>query len=212
MTGHPIEALWSTRAWAEAIARLPGSGPLPCRTVLVPRERVAHALRGELIRTGHEAALAGTRFVTPVAAALAVLDAAGIACEPGEEPLRPARMLTVLRDGARLEHFPLALLRDKPGWDEAFAHTIGDLEAAALRPNTLLAAGDYPADIAARLRDIATVWTALDEAAGASWTTARILTEAQTALARAPHVWRFHGPADFIQGLWKCFSKLSCPD
>jgi hypothetical protein len=133
MTGHPIEALLSTRAWAEAIARLPAPGPLPCRTVLVPRERVAHALRRELIRAGHEAALAGTRFITPVAAALAVLEAAGIACEPGEEALRPARTLTVLRNDARLEHFPLALPRDKPGWDDAFAHTIGDLEAAALR-------------------------------------------------------------------------------
>jgi RecB family exonuclease len=196
MTGHPIEVLWSTRAWAQAIARLPASGPLPCRTVLVPRERVAHALRRELVRAGHEQALAGTLFITPIAAALAVLEAAGIACEPGEEALRRTRMLGLLRAGIRLEHFPLALLRDKPGWDEAFAHTISDLEAAALRPDALLAAASHqPADIAARLPDIATVWTALEEAAAPSWTTARILTEAASTLARTPAVWRFHGPA-----------------
>jgi RecB family exonuclease len=194
MTGPSIEVLWSTRAWAEAIARLPVSGPLPCRTVLVPRERVAHALRRELIRAGHDAALGGTRFLTPVAAALTVLEAAGIACEPGEEALRSARMLTLLRQGVSLTHFPLELLRGKPGWDEAFAHTISDLETAALRPDALLtAAREHPADTASRLRDIATVWAALDEAAGASWTSARILSEAEIALERAPRLWRVHG-------------------
>src|SRR5436305_1177113 len=52
MRGQPIEVIWSTRAWAEAIASLPASDPLPCRTVLVPRERIAHALSrdGELWR------------------------------------------------------------------------------------------------------------------------------------------------------------------
>jgi hypothetical protein len=41
-----------TTAWAEAIAGLPAGTPLPMRCVLVPRERVAHALRRELVRAG----------------------------------------------------------------------------------------------------------------------------------------------------------------
>ena len=36
-------------------------GPLPCRTVLVPRERVAHVLRRELIRMGRTEALSGSK-------------------------------------------------------------------------------------------------------------------------------------------------------
>jgi capsid protein len=53
---------------------LPVEGPLPCRTVLIPQERVAHVLRRELIRTGQLDKLPGTRFVAPqVAAAHAIV-------------------------------------------------------------------------------------------------------------------------------------------
>ena len=41
-----------TRAWARVVADLPTTGPLPTRTVLIPSERVAHALRRELLRMG----------------------------------------------------------------------------------------------------------------------------------------------------------------
>ena len=88
MSRRPPEILWSTRAWAEAVAALPVQGPLPCRTVVVPRERVAHALRRELILIGRPDALAGTRFVTPLAAAAEVLRAADVQFTPGEEGLR----------------------------------------------------------------------------------------------------------------------------
>ena len=54
--------IWSARHWADAIAALPTEGALPTRTVLVPREAVAHSLRRELIRSGQAAALVGTRF------------------------------------------------------------------------------------------------------------------------------------------------------
>lgn len=180
--------VWSTREWAAAIARLPAPGPLPCRTVLVPREPVAHALRRAMIRGGHAAALAGTRFVTPVAAAVAVLDAAGISFTPGEAALRPARLLALFRRGVELEHFPLDLLRSNPGWDDAFARTLLDLEAAGLRPDDVERAQD-----SARLRDVARIWRALDASAGGSWTAGRILLEAAAVLEARPAVWPFAG-------------------
>ena len=98
---------WTTGDWAGAIARLPVDGPLPCRTVLVPRERVAHALRRELLRAGLPHALAGTRFVAPIAAAVEVLRSASVAGAPGEESLRPPRLLTLFGQELPLADFPL---------------------------------------------------------------------------------------------------------
>ena len=193
MSHRPPEIFWSTRAWAEAVAALPIQGPLPCRTVLVPRERVAHALRRELLLIGRADALAGTRFVTPLAAAAAVLRGADIEFTPGEEGLRASRLLALFQRGLALEHFSLDLLRSRPGWDEAFARTIGDLEAAGLRPDDLDAKA--PATGApARLRDVAGVWRAIDESAGTSWTSARALREAARALEAKPALWPFAGP------------------
>ena len=86
-----VTVLWDSRAWASAVGAMPHSGPLPCRTVLVPREPVAHVLRRELIRAGRSDALAGTRFVPLTYAALEVLRAGDVAFESGEEALRAAR-------------------------------------------------------------------------------------------------------------------------
>src|SRR5262249_28059595 len=132
-----VQILWSTREWAAAIAALPVEHPLPSRTVLVPHARVAHALRRELIRGGHAAALAGTRFIPTAAAALEVLRATGAECSPGEDALRRPRLQGLLDVGVPLDHFPIELLRTKLGWDEAFASTVSDLEAAGLRPEDI---------------------------------------------------------------------------
>ena len=35
-----MQVLWDARGWAEAVVGLPAEGPLPCRTVIVPRENV----------------------------------------------------------------------------------------------------------------------------------------------------------------------------
>jgi len=194
MNPAPIDILWSTRAWAEAIAALPAGGPLPCRTVLVPRERVAHALRRELLLIGQGDVLAGTRFLTPVVAAAEVLQAAGTRFTPGEEGLRVSRLLAAFRDGLALGHFSLELLRSRPGWDEAFARTIGDLEAAGLRPEELEAIAAATDTAPARLRDVAAIWRAIDASADASWTSARILGEAARALEANPGAWTLFGP------------------
>ncbi len=178
---------WSTRDWATAIAALPVVGPLPCRTALVPRESIAHALRRELIRAGRGDALAGTRFVPVAAAAIEVLEAAAVDFDPGETALRRARLLAVLR-AVSLAHFPLDLLTSRPGWDEAFAQTIADLEAAGLRPEDLESAG-----AAARVRDVVSVWRALDESAGSSWTIQRIYLEAALILEADGDRWPYPG-------------------
>ena len=137
-----VKTFWSTADWASAIASLPSPGPLPTRTVLVSREPVAHVLRRELIRSGQGNALAGTRFLPLAAAAAEVLREAGTLFAAGEESLRPARILTLFRGSSlTLAQFPLELLRSTPGWDDAFARTISDLEAAALRPADLEAPG-----------------------------------------------------------------------
>jgi hypothetical protein len=179
---------WTTRDWATAIAELPATPPLPCRTVLVPRESVAHALRRELIRAGRGDALGGTRFVPVAAAAIEVLHAAGAHFVPGEAALRRARLAAVLRAGVSLAHFPLELLTSRPGWDEAFARTIADLEAAGLRPEDLEPAGAAP-----RLRDVVAVWHALDESAGPSWTIQRIYLEAALTLEADADRWPYPG-------------------
>jgi RecB family exonuclease len=185
-----MKVLWSTRDWAQAIADLPVEGPLPSRVALVPRERIAHSLRRELIKAGHATALAGTRFLSAGAAAAAVLEAADILFTPGEEALRRARLFALFRRGLDLEHFPRELLSTKPGWDDAFAHTVGDLEASGLRPSDLERFG-----AGAGLRDVAAVWRAIDAAAGESWTTPRILLEAAAVLGSDQKLWPFAGPS-----------------
>ncbi|HYG67535.1 MAG TPA: PD-(D/E)XK nuclease family protein, partial [Anaeromyxobacteraceae bacterium] len=129
-----FSVLWSLDDWADAVAALRAAGPLPVRTVLVPSERHAHALRRALLATGRGAALAGTRFVRPADLAEELLRAAGVAFTPGEDGLRAARLRVLFEEDLALDHFDLELLRTAPGWDEAVAHAIGELEAAGLRP------------------------------------------------------------------------------
>ena len=184
-----IEVFWTPSEWARAIDALPAGGPLPSCCVLVPREAVAHSLRRELLRAGLGRALAGTRFVPMTAAAIEVLRAASVQFQPGEEAIRPARLQVVFRAGVGLQHFSLLLLRDKPGWDVAFARTIGDLEAAGLRPDDLERGG-----APTRVRDVATIWRAVEDAAGRSWTTSRIFLEAAARLAAGSRAWPFPRP------------------
>ncbi|HEU4382132.1 MAG TPA: PD-(D/E)XK nuclease family protein [Anaeromyxobacteraceae bacterium] len=172
---------------AAAVAALPAAGPLPARTVLVPSERHAHALRRAMIRSGLGAALAGTRLIGPYTAAVEVLRAAGVPFSPGEDRLRPARLLALFEERLPLEHFELDLLRETRGWDEAFASAIADLEAAGLSPSDL---PDAP-----EARDLALLWKRLTAEAGPSFGRARVSLEAAALLARDRRAWPFDGPA-----------------
>lgn len=173
----PYPVLGSLDDWSDAVAALPAPGPLPVRTVLVPSERHAHALRRALLASGRGAALAGTRFVRPVELAFELVRAAGVHFTPGEDGLRAARLRVLFDETLPLAHFDLALLRSAPGWDEAFARAIGELEAAGLEAGTL-------PDVHPALRDLGTIWRAADARAGRSWSAARILREAAALLSR----------------------------
>ena len=183
-----VKIIWGQRDWAEAVAQLPVEGDLPCRTVLVPRADIAHVLRRELIRSGQQHALAGTRFVSPRIVAMEVLRGAGVEFEPGEEALRETRLATLFRSNLTLRHFPIDLLRSTPGWESAFAQSISDLEAAGLRPEDIVVDS-------AQLEDVLTIWRALENLSGLCWTVNRIYLEAATILERRQEAWPFPGPA-----------------
>ncbi len=181
-----IKVIWNSQDFAHAVAELPVDGALPCRTVLVPGAAVAHVLRRELIRTGHHDVLAGTRFAPSQIAAAGVLRNADVRFELGEETLRVTRLSALFRSNLTLLHFPIDLLRSAPGWDEAFAQSISDLEAAGLRPE------DVVAD-SAQLEDVLTIWRALDQSSDRSWTTQRIYLEAALLLEQRPELCPFAG-------------------
>jgi len=172
--------------WAEAVIALDAPGPLPVRIVLVPSEAYAHALRVELVERAPRV-LAGTRFLTAAAAARAVLDNAGVAYRIGEEVRRPLRLRKLFRARPALAAYRVGDLRTT-GWEAAFAATIEQLERAVLRPEDLEQIGDP------RALDLAAVWRAVDEDAGASWSVSRVMVEAHGVLMADPGAWPFDGP------------------
>lgn len=179
-------AITSLASWADQIVALEARPILPARVALVPSEAHAHALRVELAtRAPH--ALAGTRFFTAAAAARAILDAAGIDYALGEENLRPLRLRKVFREAPRLVGYRTGEL-DTPGWEAAFASTIEQLEAAGLRPDDLASVANE------RVKDLVTIWRAVDADAKDSWTVSRLLYEAMRALRGNAALWPFDAP------------------
>jgi hypothetical protein len=122
---------------------------------------------------------AGTRFALAADLALEHLHAEGIEARPGEERRRPVRIRQLIEQQLELEHYPLDLLRQAPGWDVALARAIRDLEGAGLSPD------DLPAEPAV-WRDIRAVWAAVAVAAGSSWTRNQIFARAAEVLEAAP--------------------------
>ncbi|MBI5487728.1 MAG: PD-(D/E)XK nuclease family protein [Deltaproteobacteria bacterium] len=180
-----VHVLWSTANWARAVAALPLEPPLPEATVIVPNERAAHALRRELCRLGLADRLPGVRFVSPFTAARETLLAAGVTFTAGEESLRPLRVRGLLRRERRMRYFDPVQLRTRPGWDEAFARTITELEGAGE------SARDPALAVDLREADLFALWRELDAEAGSSWSAARILREAAE---RLPAACPLHGP------------------
>ncbi len=201
------DASGPTSAGAGASGRAPSAASLPSRTILVPTEAHAHALR-RVITALAPRALLGTRFARPEALALELLQREGVDFTPGEEAHRATRLLALFHERRLgLRYFEAALLADVPGWDVAFARTLTELEAAAFTPNALedLAASPLPADApsraADRLHDLALIWRALDERAARSFTPARILVEAAALVTREPAAWPELGPTlAFVTG------------
>jgi RecB family exonuclease len=145
---------------------------------------------------GRKDVLVGTRFVDPVTLAMEVLQQAARPATPHEDTLRIVRVRTVLGSGLRLRYFDAervrapGRIRAALGWDRAIARTVTNLERAAVTSDQLRAR----LDSSGRLADLADIWDALNAAAGASWTTARVLAEAATCLRSDARVWPLDGP------------------
>lgn len=190
-TRRPIGLVAEARArW---LTELRAALPLPERTVIVPSEAVAHAWRREIVDVRPDL-LIGTRFVTPIGAAITLLELQGIQFTTGEEAVRAARIVALLRDGIVLDGFDLSVLRECRGWADALAATMTQIESAALDVGVLEASAD------ARCRDLARMLEQLDRTAGASWTTARVLREATARLVADPASWPWGG---------SCFIEVS---
>ena len=179
---------WDVEGLIERLFAWRPETPFPVRTVIVPNGRVAHVLRRALARHQRGDVLAGTRFSSPVSLAAQVLREASVHFIPGEESLRTTRLRVLFDQGLAPDYFGNNLLKTTRGWDEAFARTIADLERAALRPDDLSTL-DAPA-----AHGVKAVWAALDEAAGCSWTNARMLIEAAARLEATPRLWPYCGP------------------
>ncbi|HET8934438.1 MAG TPA: PD-(D/E)XK nuclease family protein [Polyangiales bacterium] len=136
-----MRAIWSLQHWAQALAELPTTGRLPQRVALVPNSRVAHALRRELIETGHSSTLIGTRFMTLLQLASEVLLEAGEPHLPNDRELGPWFALDAFSK-TELERFERLDLCRLPGWDVAFTRTIAELDAAMLSPEACLDSDD----------------------------------------------------------------------
>jgi len=171
---------------AERLEALP-SAALRRALVLTPSERLAHAIRRELVVARRRPdCLAGVGIVRPGDLARQLLARAGRPRLPGWEPLRHARILRLLQSGAlamRMTYFESAQLRAGQGYADALADAILDLEASGLVADDLeRIAAALDDRSAGRLRDLAIVWRAADEGAGDWRTAAQILAEATTLL------------------------------
>lgn len=175
------DAVVNLADWAALVASLPCDGALPTRTVIVPSEAFAHALRRELLQQGRAAALLGTRFTDLRTLAHEVLEGADIAAQVGEEGLRAVRVRAALSAARGLRYF--VDLASTHGWDVAFARTIRDLEEAGLTPDDLRGTGEH------RVDDLAAIWHSVLQAAGSYWTEARCLRGAASALAKDATLW-----------------------
>ena len=173
-------AAFTTQDILDQIADLPADGPLPRRTVIVPRTRVAHRLRCGLIERNRLDLLPGTAFVTVKSLATDVLHAAGVEFREGENELRLSRLRVLFRQGLDPEYFGRTLVTSTPGWEEALTRTIDDLERAGLVAADLSVL-DTPVG-----RGLAQVWAALDKSSDLSMTRAALVSRAAAELEKSP--------------------------
>lgn len=111
-----IRVVWNQPELIERLAALPVAPPLPERLAIASSARAAQALRRACVRSGRAGLGAGTRFLLAADLALELLHGEGIEVEGGEERRRPIRIRRLIEEGIELEHYPLDLLREAPGW------------------------------------------------------------------------------------------------
>ena len=180
------KVFWNIRDWADAVAQMPVQGPLPCRTALVPRERVAHVIRRELIRMGrhrcaHRDALRGNAV-----------------CGGGGSSLGRNGLQARGRNSARSSASGPVPVRTEtrsfPSRSAAFEAGMG----RGLRLHDLRSGGGglRPSDLSKgseRLRDVAAIWRALRSPPATPGRSSGSHPEAAALLERDPAAWPFQG-------------------
>jgi hypothetical protein len=117
---RPIGLVAEARVrWLSALETAP---LLPERTVIVGNEATAHAWRRDVVDARPDL-LIGTRFITSITAATAVLELAGVTFSLGEEAVRAARVVALLDEDLGFQAFDLDVIRRGRGWGDAIAWT-----------------------------------------------------------------------------------------
>ena len=165
-----VRVVWTLEDWASAIVDLTVSSPLPERVVVVPNERVAHALRRALIAQDARDVLAGALFSTPLALASELLREAGESLRANAHTLGPHLVRDALAE-SELTHIAAEALLEGPALDAAVARVMGELEAVGLEPRDLRASSDR------RARDLGRIMESL-RASGALVTESAIFARA----------------------------------
>lgn len=132
-----LRVIGSLSEWANEIVEMPVPTRMARRTVLVPSEAVAHALRRELIEQGALHALSGTRFRTLLELASELV---GEASEPVQRTEVAPLHALLRRALAEVEFAALdraSILADA-GSAAVFARTLRELDEAQLGASQLL--------------------------------------------------------------------------
>lgn len=177
--------------------------PLRRAVVLVPSERHAHAVRRYVLAERKRPQdLAGVLFTRPAAFAHDILARAGRVSLSGWEAIRRLRILKLFENDQLIDdlaYFSLTQLRSGQGYADAFAHTIGELEASGLDAATCIAVAQRLAvddkRNGDRLHDVAAVWAAADAECGERITVAALLDEAARVLAATPDLAASYPPS-----------------
>jgi len=130
-------------------------GAIPGATIISTSPRVAAALRAAL---AVDEPLIGIRFLSPLDLALEMLARDAIPVRLQSLHARAIMLHALIASGdLDLRYFQLDQLRKGPGYAEAIATTIHELEEGGLRPEDLGAG---------RAADVATMWTLLESRSG----------------------------------------------
>jgi RecB family exonuclease len=192
-----VEAiLTAPLGWIAAqLAQLPAAPPRRA-LVLIAAERQAHAVRRHVaVELAKPEWLAGVRFSRPVAVAREIVLRYGRVRVPGWEEVRRLRILQLFESTAlapALRYFNVAQLCSGQGYVDAFARTIGDLEASgldvALARSVAQQLETRDPLAAHRLHDVAVVWEAADAGEHVLATSAQLLAEAAGVAAARPQL------------------------